>query len=191
MDGAPGLTQALIEPGGEFRYEFVLRDAGTFWYHPHQSSSDQVGRGLYGPIVVVDPEEPDVFGDELVLMLSDVSLDADGQLLPKDNGGSFGDLFGREGNVLLVNGKVLPTLKVRAGKPQRWRLINAARARYFSFFRPGEPFTTIGGDGGLAARSEATSRVMVVPGERIDTVFTPALPPGRVLPLRTRPVDRG
>ena len=55
MDGAPGLTQPPIAPGGEFRYEFVVKDAGTYWYHPHLSSSAQVGWGLYGPIVVEDP----------------------------------------------------------------------------------------------------------------------------------------
>jgi len=191
MDGAPGMTQDPIAPGAEFRYEFVLKDAGTFWYHPHQNSTGQVGRGLYGPIVVDDPAEPDIFGDELVLMLSDLSLDGNGQLLPDDNGGSFGDLFGREGNVLLVNGRVVPRLLARQGKPQRWRIINAARARYFSFFLPGEPFTRIGGDAGLAARSEQTSRLMIVPGERLDVVYTPSSPPGRVMPLRTRPVDRG
>ena len=97
MDGAPGLTQAPVKPGGEFRYEFVVRDAGTYWYHPHPDSSAQVGWGLYGPIVVEDPHDPNVFGDDLVLMFSDMSLDAQGQLLAKDNGGEFGSLFGREG----------------------------------------------------------------------------------------------
>jgi FtsP/CotA-like multicopper oxidase with cupredoxin domain len=191
MDGAPGMTQAVIEPGASFRYEFILRDAGTYWYHPHQSSADQVGRGLYGPIVVEDPADPAAFGDDLVLMLSDISLDEDGKLLAKDNGGAFGDLFGREGNVLLVNGKVRPRLKVRAGKPQRWRLINAARARYYSFLQPGGAFVRIGGDGGLAARSEKTTRVTIVPGERQDVVFIPPFAPGSVSALRWRPFDRG
>lgn len=191
MDGAPGMTQEPIAPGAEFRYEFVLRDAGTFWYHPHQSSSDQVGRGLYGPIVVEDPSDAKAFGDDLVLMLSDLGLDDDGRLLAKDNGGAFGDLFGREGNVLLVNGKVRPRLKARAGKPQRWRIINAARARYYSFLLPGAPFTRIGGDGGLAARPERVSRLLVVPGERADVVYTPATRPGTIVPLRWRPIDRG
>jgi FtsP/CotA-like multicopper oxidase with cupredoxin domain len=191
MDGAPGMTQPPIAPGGTFRYEFVVRDAGTFWYHPHQSSSDQVGRGLYGPIVVVDPDDPEALGDDLVLMLSDMSLDRDGQLLPADNGGSFGDLFGREGNVLLVNGKVRPRLRARAGKPQRWRFINAARARYYSFSLPGAPFTRIGGDGGLAARPQKVSRLMIVPGERMDVSFVSSSPPGSVAMLRWRAVDRG
>jgi FtsP/CotA-like multicopper oxidase with cupredoxin domain len=179
MDGAPGMTQQPIAPGAEFRYEFVLRDAGTFWYHPHESSSDQLGRGLYGAIVVDDPDDPKAFGDDLVLMLSDMSVDEDSKLLPKDNGGAFGDLFGREGNVLLVNGKVRPQLKARAGKPQRWRVIDAARARYYSFVLPGASFTRIGGDGGLAARSERVSRLVIVPGERADIVYTPGLARGR------------
>jgi FtsP/CotA-like multicopper oxidase with cupredoxin domain len=189
MDGAPGMTQQPVPPGGTFRYEFVLRDAGTYWYHPHVDSSAQVGWGLYGPIVVTDPADSPAWGDDLVLVLSDISLDDRGQLLAKDNGGSFGDLFGREGSVLLVNGKVRPRLKVRAGKPQRWRFINAARARYYSFFLRG--FTRLGGDNGLAARAEKPTRVIIVPGERIDGVLTPAFTPGSVVPLRWRPVDRG
>ncbi|MEP6566160.1 MAG: multicopper oxidase domain-containing protein, partial [Mesorhizobium sp.] len=38
MDGVPGLTQAPIEPGTGFVYEFTPPDAGTFWYHPHADS---------------------------------------------------------------------------------------------------------------------------------------------------------
>jgi FtsP/CotA-like multicopper oxidase with cupredoxin domain len=191
MDGAPGMTQDPVAPGGTFRYEFVLRDAGTYWYHPHVNSAAQVGWGLYGPIVVADPADSTAFGDDLVLMLSDMSLDGTAQLLPKDNGGSFGDLFGREGSVLLVNGKVRPRLKVRTGKAQRWRMINAARARYFSFFMGGSAFVRLGGDNGLAAQSEKLTRLTVVPGERIDGVYTPTAPPGTVSALRWRAVDRG
>ena len=125
MDGAPGITQQPIESGGEFRYEIELRDAGTYWYHPHLDSSAQVGRGLYGALVVEDASDPAAFGDDLVLLLSDMGLGESGELVPADSGGNFGDLFGREGSVLLVNGKVQPTLKVRNGKQQRWRIINA------------------------------------------------------------------
>jgi FtsP/CotA-like multicopper oxidase with cupredoxin domain len=51
MDGVPHLTQAPIRPGETFVYAFDCLDAGTFWYHPHQGSSGQVGRGLYGALV--------------------------------------------------------------------------------------------------------------------------------------------
>ena len=191
MDGSPGVTQPPIEPGGEFRYEFVLKDAGTYWYHPHVDSAVQVGRGLYGPIVVDDPNDPKAFGDDLVLVLSDMSLDEDGQPLPDDNGGQFGDLFGREGSTLLVNGKVRPHLKVRTGKQQRWRVIDAARARYFNLRLPGHRFARLGGDNGLAARSEDVYNVVVAPGERTDAVFTPADAPGSHKVLQWVPVDRG
>lgn len=32
------------------------RMRGTFWYHPHQRSYEQVGRGLYGPVIVEERE---------------------------------------------------------------------------------------------------------------------------------------
>jgi FtsP/CotA-like multicopper oxidase with cupredoxin domain len=191
MDGTPGMTQDAIQPGSEFRYEFVVKDAGTYWYHPHFNSSAQAGWGLYGPIVVEDPHDPAAFGDDLVLMLSDISMDGNGQLLPKDNGGAFGDLFGREGNVILVNGRVRPRLKARAGKPQRWRIINAARARYFAIASPRSAFVRIGGDNGLAARSTALDRLLVVPGERLDVVYQSTAAPGTVSTVRWVPVNRG
>jgi len=191
MDGVPGLTQDPIAPGGEFVYEFVARDAGTFWYHPHINSAAQVGWGLYGPLVVEDPQDPAVFGDELVVVLSDIALDDEGRFLPEDTGGEFGDLFGREGNVLLVNGKVRPQLKVRNGKQQRWRVINAARARYYTLRLPNHTFVKLGGDNGLAERSQEVSRIILVPGERADFVFTPADPPGTSTFMQWIPTERG
>ena len=191
MDGAPGATQDPVPSGGEFRYEFVLRDAGTYWYHPHVDSSAQVGRGLYGAIVVEDPADPKAFGDDLVLLMSDMSLTETGELLPADNGGDFGDLFGREGSVLLVNGKVLPTLKVRTGKQQRWRVINATRARYYNLRLRNHRFLRLGGDNGLAARTSEAYGLLVTPGERADAVFTPTDPPGTTNILRWIPTERG
>ena len=191
MDGAPGATQPPIPAGGQFRYEFELRDAGTYWYHPHTDSSAQVGRGLYGAILVEDPADPKVFGDDLVLLMSDMGLNERGELLPPDNGGNFGDLFGREGSVLLVNGKVRPTLKVRNGKQQRWRIINATRARYYNIRLRDHRFVRLGGDSGLAARAEDIYNLIVTPGERADAVFTPADAPGSTNVLRWVPTERG
>jgi FtsP/CotA-like multicopper oxidase with cupredoxin domain len=191
MDGVPGFTQDAVQPGGTFRYEFVLKDAGTFWYHPHWDSATQVGLGLYGPMLVVDPDDPAEFGDDLVLVLSDIGLEADGSFIPDRSGGGFGDLFGREGTHVLVNGRLRPTLKVRAGKQQRWRVINAARTRYYRLALRDHTFVRIGGDHGLAGEFEELERFQLVPGERADIVFTPSDRPGTSQVMRWVPVNRG
>jgi FtsP/CotA-like multicopper oxidase with cupredoxin domain len=131
MDGVPGSSQAQVEPGGSFDYDFVVPDSGSFWYHPHLDSAAQVGFGMYGPLVVTDPDEPGGLGNELVLVLSDMMLSDDGSQASATGGGDLATLFGREGDVLLVNGKVNPTLRPQATRRQRWRLINAAKSRYF------------------------------------------------------------
>ena len=71
MDGVPGVTMAAVKPGETFRYEFPIRQAGTYWWHAHTL---QEPMGHYGPIVI-DPLEPDPFtwDREYVLMLSDWS----------------------------------------------------------------------------------------------------------------------
>tara|TARA_R110000772_G_scaffold118901_3_gene224759 strand:+ start:873 stop:2321 length:1449 start_codon:yes stop_codon:yes gene_type:complete len=191
MDGVPGMTQDPVPPGGEFRYEFVVNDAGTYWYHPHVNSTNQVGWGLYGAFVVEDPADPEAFGDELVLLISDISIDNEGAFLPENNGGGFSKLFGREGRVLLVNGKVFPRLKVRKGKQQRWRVINANRSRYVRLSLRDHYLTRLGGDNGLAAHSEVVPRITITPGERTDFVFTPNNEPGTERIMRWGAVDRG
>jgi FtsP/CotA-like multicopper oxidase with cupredoxin domain len=192
MDGAPGASQPEIPAGGGFDYDFVVPDAGTYWYHPHVRSAAQVGFGLYGPIVVTPAEgEPEGLGDELVLVLSDIGLDDAGQLQPPDASGDAATLFGREGSTLLVNGRVIPTLGARAGLPQRWRIVNAAKTRYYQLELPGHRFTRIGGDGGLLAHPVETERVVLTPGERADVVVVPRGAPGSELELRWVPYDRG
>jgi FtsP/CotA-like multicopper oxidase with cupredoxin domain len=51
-DGAPGVTQAAVRPGGSFAYRFLANQVGTYWYHTHQVSSQGVRRGLFGTLVV-------------------------------------------------------------------------------------------------------------------------------------------
>ena len=46
MDGVPNVTQDPVAAGGSFTYDFILRDAGTYWYHPHINSAAQVGWGM-------------------------------------------------------------------------------------------------------------------------------------------------
>lgn len=58
MDGVPGVTQNAIQPGNSFVYEFEVQDPGTYWYHSHQKSAEQVDKGLYGPLIV-DPLVPE------------------------------------------------------------------------------------------------------------------------------------
>jgi len=147
---------------------------------------------MYGPIVVEDPNDPEEFGDDLVLVMSDISLNVgDGSFVPENSGGDFTSLFGKEGTVVLVNGKVRPTLKVRQGKQQRWRVINASRSRYIPIGLRDHTFTILGGDNGLAERSREAGRVVVTPSERADIVFTPMREPGSTQVFRWIPFNRG
>ena len=52
-DGVAGVTQDAVAPGEEHIYRFVVDRAGTFWYHSHQMSHEQVARGLLGALVVL------------------------------------------------------------------------------------------------------------------------------------------
>jgi FtsP/CotA-like multicopper oxidase with cupredoxin domain len=64
MDGVAGVTQDAVPVGGEYVYRFVAEQVGTYWYHSHQVSHEQVIRGLFGAVVITpvdsDPAVRDV-----------------------------------------------------------------------------------------------------------------------------------
>lgn len=58
MDGVSGLNQRPILPGETFKYEFVLKQNGTFMYHPHFDEVIQVALGMMG-FFIIHPKERD------------------------------------------------------------------------------------------------------------------------------------
>jgi len=68
-DGVPYLTTPPIEPGHTQKYEFPIKQSGTYWYHSHTMLQEQ--SGVYGSIVIQPKEKRLNYDKELVLMLSD------------------------------------------------------------------------------------------------------------------------
>ncbi|QHG66026.1 copper resistance system multicopper oxidase [Pseudomonas putida] len=80
MDGVPGLSFAGIAPGGDYLYQFTLRQSGTYWYHSHSGLQEQAG--VYGAIVIEPREpEPHSYQRDHVLLFSDWSDQAPEALL--------------------------------------------------------------------------------------------------------------
>jgi len=145
MDGTE-MVQRPVLPGQTFVYRLKPPDAGTFWYHPHMNETVQLERGLYGAFIVRGPNEP-TLDAERVLVLDDVQLDRRGQIKPP--GWWLESHDGREGTTRLLNGRQEPELTMAAGQIERWRIVNAASARYVRLSVGGRPFTILGTGGGL------------------------------------------
>ena len=177
MDGVPFLTQPPIRPDETFTYDFPAKDAGTFWYHPHVNSAEQVGRGLSGALIVEEADPLEVDRD-LVWIVDDWRIDEDGSLTPF---GSFHDLShgGRTGNVATINGKAGEPLMVRSGERIRLRLINAANARVFGLRFGGTETWRIAVDGHPVPPTKTGGGLVVVPpGGRVDLILDMTGKPG-------------
>jgi FtsP/CotA-like multicopper oxidase with cupredoxin domain len=181
MDGVPHLTQKPIAPGETFTYEFTCPDAGSFWYHPHQRSFVQVGRGLYGALIVEEPEPVPVDRD-VTWVLADWRLLDDASI-----SGDFGNMHdvshnGRVGNTVTVNGRIPETFAVRAGERIRLRLINGANARIFGLEFEGHKPQIIALDGQpVEPHAPADGRVVLGPAMRIDLLLDMTAQPGQRL----------
>lgn len=71
MDGVPGVTQDAVAPGKSFTYDFMATVPGTYFYHSHHNSADQVDRGLYGAFIVLPKQESYQYDRDYVLMLDE------------------------------------------------------------------------------------------------------------------------
>ena len=186
MDGVPYLTQAPIAPGETFTYEFDAVDAGTFWYHPHQNSTVQVGRGLYGPLII-EEAEPVRVDRELTWVLDDWRLTQAAAI--SDDFDNRHDLMhnGRVGNTVTINGRVPETIAVRAGERVRLRLINAANARIFGLdFSDLKPVVIALDGQPVTPHTPPGGRITLGPAMRMDLILDMTGRPGS----RTTVVDR-
>jgi bilirubin oxidase len=203
-DGSPLYP---IAPGASHDYRFRLArgSAATYWYHPHpdRRSGYQIAMGLYGGIVVraaADSLDARGIADKL-LVLADNRFDSRGAVDfpdPKSVDAIVDLENGREGNVMLINGQVIPTISLRPGEVQRWRIVNASAARIYRLAIPGRHLVQVGTDGGLLEHPVELSDVMLANSERVevlvrggapgDSAVLVSLPHDRYMP-QTRPPD--
>ena len=166
MDGVPLLTQPYVFGGDGFDYAFTPPDAGTFWYHPHCNTLEQMGRGLAGMLVVEDPDDP-AFDAEIVLNLRDWRLGGDGQFIaqfrPRDaaRAGTFG-------TVRTANWRQSPQYDAPAGGLVRLRLAATDVTRILALSVEGAEATVIARDGNPAEERFALDHLMIGPGQRLD-----------------------
>jgi len=178
MDGVPHLTQEPIAPGDSFLYEFDVPDAGTYWYHPHQRSFEQVGRGLAGALIVEERNPIEVDRD-IVWLLDDWRLQSDASI--SEDFGNFHDVShnGRLGNTVTINGRILENFVVRRGERLRLRLVNAANARIFGLEFQGHRPTVIAYDGQpVKPHAPPGGRVVIGPAMRVDLILDMTGQPG-------------
>ncbi len=186
MDGTER-SQRPVPPGETFTYRFRVPDAGTFWYHSHFNETVQLERGLYGALIVRAADEP-VFDADRTFVLDDVALEPDGAV--KAPGWWVESHDGREGDTRLVNGRREPEIHMAAGQMERWRIVNAASARYVRLSVGGRPFSIIGSGGGLIQAPVTATEVLLCTADRTEIVVGP-FAEGETIHVETLPFDRG
>ena len=178
MDGVPNLTQHAVMPGEVFPYSIVCEDAGTYWYHPHGNSAEQLGRGLYG-ILVVDEARPPRADRELAFVLSDWKLKDDGVIDPDFANAQERSHEGRLGTHITVNGAPGGAVALRRNERVRLRLLNVANARIFEMSFEGHDPWLIALDGQpVAPRKLGKERLTLGSGMRADLLLDADAAPG-------------
>ncbi len=131
-----------------------------------------------------------VLDDEKVLVLDDMKLNINNEFKQHRPVGRWIERHdGREGSTNLVNGKEAITLHMHAGQTERWRIINAASARYFKLNLDGKPFKVIATDGGLLEYARTETELLITLGERFDIVVGP-FEEGEVFSINSLPYNR-
>jgi len=176
-----------VAPGRTQDYEIRIpasQPPGLYWYHPHPHgrSDEQVRNGMSGALIVdglLDPF-PELGGlREHVLLLKDAQI-GDGRIVHRDIG---------DDAVRTVNGLLDPTITLRPGETQLWRIGNVGADLYYLLTLDGHRFFEVARDGHRLTRLVPKRQLLLEPGAR-EEVLVQAAGPG-TYQLRTAGFDTG
>ena len=157
-----------VAPGASYPYAYPIphdHPPGTYFYHAHIHGSValQVSSGMAGALIIEGPLDdiPEIAAArQQVLVFQSQCLDADGRCE------DFATLNQRQDTY--INGQVRPTLTLRPGEVQRWRIVNASHDRFLLLRATGLTVRALAYDGNPLATPEATDVVALAPGNRAD-----------------------
>ena len=172
-----------MEPGLSYDVEIKIPEdhpRGTYWYHPHHhgSADVQLSSGMVGAIVIEDgPEQVAEVkaAKDVTMVLGEVVFDGFGMVE------GFDPLFSETSTRFLsLNGQRNPTITMRPGEVQRWRLVHAGYQDDLFLVLEDHQLNAIARDGiGLVLMGEGQvctdqperkDAVLIAPGQRIDVL---------------------
>ncbi|MSR75590.1 MAG: multicopper oxidase family protein [Planctomycetes bacterium] len=159
-----------IPAGGTYNYTCQIpanHPGGFHWYHPHHHGTVdwQVANGMQGAIIIrgaLDLVPEVAAARDRILMIANIKLDPVTGGVPVMTE-TAADLF-------LVNGKVRPTIHMRPGEVQRWRVAAAGGSRYMPLALDGHNLHQIAFDGMALAAPQTVSEMMLIPGQRAEVL---------------------
>ena len=177
-----------VMPGQAFDYEYQIpadHPAGTYWYHPHNhgDSSEQVFGGMIGAIIIEGDLDrlPGIAGvPERLLLIQDTQLDPDGSLTPPNQ-------RHQPDFLRLVNGQLNPTIAIRPGETQRWRIANGSANCFYPIRLDGHTFHQVGADGNTLGEVWSRDEILLGPFERAEVLIRAGAPGSYA--LRKLPFD--
>lgn len=174
-----------VSPNRSHRYLFEIprnHPAGCYWYHAHIHGlvTNQVGRGAAGMLYIANAytDQIDSLGIKRRLMLlQQAYFEEDLKTLEFDDG----DRDDRARALSLINGELMPNIRIRPGEPQVWCLVNGSTSAFYLVRLEGHTFDVIGEDGvplvGPGRLDQQT--LMLASGKRLEVVVRGAQAKGR------------
>lgn len=194
----------VMEPGDSYDVEIAIPSdhiPGTNWYHPHMhgSADVQIASGAVGALIIEGDftDVPEIAAaKERLLVLTEAVFDPFGMV--EDFGTLFPETAAR---FFAVNGVREPTITMRPGEVQRWRILHAGWQDDMFMELEGHKLNTIARDGiplsrmGLSVPrkpdqpTDYPNAMLIAPGQRLD-VLVQAGEPGSYA-FRAVPYDQG
>ncbi len=169
-----------IAPGQDYHYEFVIPEdhpTGTYFYHPHFHSgvTQQMVGGMGGAIIIEGDLDrvPEIAAAQDVVLVIQQLLFGDDGLQPPYNGDTF---FDEVIETFTINGVFQPTIKIRQGEVQRWRLVHSGVKEYMPFGMDGHEFHVVALDGNPLPRTTTETELLLTPGQRADVLVKGGAP---------------
>jgi FtsP/CotA-like multicopper oxidase with cupredoxin domain len=167
-----------VDPGDTQQYEINIpkdHSGGMNWYHPHPHGLglQQLFGGMAGAIIIaggLDSIKEIGKLPDRIMVIQAPAFDGGGNVKTITAGG------GPSGIIHLVNGQDNPTVTVRQGRRERWRLLNATVKEIYEIALVGHSFQLIATDGNPFDKPQTVNSFTLAPGQRVEVVVTPGAP---------------
>jgi len=173
---------AMIPPGGTWTYEYEPTRPGIYYYHCHSADggrqiTEHIHQGLYGAIVVKDPNEPPV-RDEVIFM-SEIGFNTEGKNPPPYVMNGLGlpggehaleEVFKAQGfkGVEAQFNKTVPVITAKVGEEMHVHVVNIGDV-YHSFHAHNVDHISLGT---LRGGTWAANVLPLMPGQADTLQFT-------------------